>query len=247
MEAPGDAKPDWWIVSRLAKKMGYSGFDWKDEQAIYDEVIAKTKGSSTSDISEISWSDLIKAGTSGVQFPKKDRRSISRLYSPEFEKAMGGRFATKDGKAHLEPVIALADLDPYNHPLRDKISSEYPLWMVMHRSNENWNSGYNFYSNGMNVPLTPNLYERIFEQPVSINPKNAKVMGIKTGDWVSVNSRNGSFKGVAKVEDVCAPGVIDVISLYPKGESTPNMATSEKADPKLAEWDRMVPVNITKG
>jgi hypothetical protein len=36
------------------------------------------------------------------------------------------------------------------------------------------------------------------------------------------------------------------MSLYPKTESTPNMVTSEKADPKLAEWDRMVPVNIVK-
>jgi anaerobic selenocysteine-containing dehydrogenase len=246
MEAPGDSKPDWWIVSQLAKKMGYSGFDWKDEEAIYNEVRAKTKGSSTSDISEISWSDLKKSGTSGIQFPKKNRKSISRLYSPEFEKAMGGRFATKDGKAHLAPVEALAKLDPYNHPLRDKVNRTYPLWLVMHRANENWNSGYNFYNNGKNVPLTPNLYERISEQPVSMNPKDAKALGIKTGDWVKVTSRNGSLKGIAKVEEVCTPGVIDVIALYPKGESTPNRVTSEKADPKLAEWDRMVPVNITK-
>jgi arsenite oxidase large subunit len=246
MEAPGDAKPDWWVVSQLAKKMGMSGFDWNHEKDIYEEVRAKTKGSSTGDISEISWDDLMKAGTSGIQFPKKNRKSIARLYSPEFEKAMGGRFATSDGKAHLAPVKALAKLDPYNHPLRDKVNSKYPLWMVMHRANENWNTGYNFYNNGKDVPLTPNLYERISEQPVSINPADAKSLGVKTGDWVKVNSRNGSLKGVIKVEDVCAPGVIDVIALYPKRESTPNMVTSEKADPKLAEWDRMVPVNITK-
>jgi len=246
MEAPGDAKPDWWIVSQLAKKMGLPGLSWKNEQEIYDEVRALTKGSSTSDISEISWSDLKKSGTSGIQFPKKDRKSISRLYSQEFENAMGGRFATSDGKAHLAPVKSLAKLDPYDHKLRDKITDKYPLWMIMHRANENWNSGYNFYSNGKNVPLTPALYKRISEQPVSMSSQDAKKMGLKTGDWVNVNSRNGSFKGMVKVEEVCAPGVIDVISLYPKGESTPNFATSEKADPKLAEWDRMVPVNITK-
>lgn len=246
MEAPGDAKPDWWVVSQLAKKMGMTGFDWNNEREIYDEVRAKTKGSSTGDISEISWDDLVKSGTSGVQFPKKNRKSISRLYSPEFEKAMGGRFATKDGKAHLAPVASLAKLDPYNHALRDKLSSKYPLWMIMHRANENWNTGYNFFNNGNNVPLTPNLYERISEQPVSINPADAKALGVKTGDWVKVNSKNGSLKGVIKVEEVCQPGVIDVISLYPKGESTPNNVTNEKADPKLAEWDRMVPVNITK-
>ena len=246
MEAPGDAKPDWWIVAQLAKRMGLSGFDWKNEQEIFEECSAQTKGDFTSDISEISWKDLIKSGTNGIQFPYRNGRSISRLYSNETEEVMGRRFKHKDGKAHLEAVKSLARLDPYDHPLRDKLTSEYPLWMVMHRANENWNSGYNFYSNGANVPLTPALYERISEQPVSINPADAKALGVRTGDWVNVNSRNGSIKGVIKVEDVCAQGVIDVISLYPKGESTPNMVTSEKADPKLAEWDRMVPVNITK-
>jgi arsenite oxidase large subunit len=246
MDPPGEAKPDWWIVAQLARRMGYKGFDWKDEWEIYDEVRAKTKGSFTSDISEISKSDLLKAGTSGVQFPKKNGRSISRLYSHETEQAMGRRFAHKDGKAHLEPVKVLAKLDPYNHPLREKTNSKYPFWMIMHRQNEVWNTGYNFYNNGKNIPLTPNLYERVSEQTVSINPEDAKALGIKSGDWVKLSSRNGSMKAVARVHNLTAPGVVDVMSLYPKTESTPNMVTSEKADPKLAEWDRMVPVNITK-
>jgi len=246
MEPPGEARPDWWIVAQIAKRMGYSGFDWKDEWEIYDEVRAKTEGSSTSDISEISKGDLLRAGTSGIQFPKKNRKSIARLYSPEFEDAMGKRFATKDGKAHLEPVRVLAKFDPYNHPLRDKVDSEYPFWMIMHRQNEVWNTGYNFYNNGTNTPLVANLYERVSEQTVSINPVDAKRLGIKSGDRVRLTSRQGSMEAVAKVHDLTAPGVVDVMSLYPRSEQTPNMVTSEKADPKLAEWDRMVPVRITK-
>ena len=246
MDAPGEAKPDWWIVARLAKRMGLSGFDWQNEQEIYEECRARTKGDFTSDISEISWKDLIKAGTNGIQFPFKNGRSVSRLYSPETEEVMGRRFKHKDGKAHLDPVKALTDFDPYNHPLRDKITSEYPLWMIMHRANEIWNTGYNFYNNGLNVPLTPNIYERVSEQTVSINPKDARTLGVKSGDWVMVNSRNGSMKAVVKVHDLTAAGVVDVMSLYPKAESTPNMVTNEKADPKLAEWDRMVPVSVRK-
>jgi anaerobic selenocysteine-containing dehydrogenase len=246
MDPPGEAKPDWWIVAQLAKRMGYSGFDWKDEWEIYDEVRAKTKGSFTSDLSEISRSMLERAGSSGVQFPMKNRHSIARLYSEETEKYMGRRFAHKDGKAHLEPVKVLAKFDPYNHPLRQKVNKEYPFWMIMHRPNEGWNTGYNFYNNGKNIPLVQNLYERIPEQTVSINPEDAIKLGIKTGDWVKITSRQGSLKAVAKVHDLTRPGVVDVISLYPKSESTPNMVTYENADPKLAEWDRMVPVRITK-
>lgn len=127
MDPPGDAKPDWWIVAQLAKHMGLSGYDYKNEQEIYDEVRVQTKGDFTSDISEITWKDLIKSGTNGIQFPYKNGRSILRLYSHETEEVMGRRFKHKDGRAHLEPVKALANFDPYNHPLRDKITSDYPL------------------------------------------------------------------------------------------------------------------------
>jgi len=233
-------------VAQIAKRMGYSGFDWKDEWEIYDEVRAKTKGSFTSDLSEISRSMLERAGSSGVQFPMKNRHSISRLYSEETEKYMGRRFAHRDGKAHLEHVKVLAEFDPYKHPLRQRVNSEYPFWMIMHRPNEVWNTGYNFYNNGRNIPLVQNLYERVAEQTVSINPQDAIRLGIRTGDWIKITSRQGSLKAVAKVHELTRPGVVDVMSLYPKSESTPNMVTSEVADPKLGEWDRMVPVRITK-
>jgi arsenite oxidase large subunit len=246
MDPPGEAKPDWWVVAKLAKRMGLKGFDWKDEREIYDEVREKTRGSFCSDLSEISWSDLLRAGTNGVQFPVKNRRSIARLFSHETEETMGRRFAHKDGKAHLKPVKALAKLDPYNHPLREKITKDYPFWMIMHRANENWCTGYNFYNNGYNIPLTPSIYERIPEQTVKINPKDAMALGIRSGDRVKVSSKNGSLEGVAKVVDETKPGIVAVISLYPKTKSTPNLVTSEKADPKLAEWDRMMPVNIKK-
>ncbi len=34
----GDAKPDWWIISRLAKKMGYQNFGYKNQAAVMKEI-----------------------------------------------------------------------------------------------------------------------------------------------------------------------------------------------------------------
>ena len=28
MDPPGEAKPDWWVIAQVAKKMGFSGYDW---------------------------------------------------------------------------------------------------------------------------------------------------------------------------------------------------------------------------
>ena len=35
MDPPGEAKPDWWVIAEVAKKMGFSGYDWKDENEIF--------------------------------------------------------------------------------------------------------------------------------------------------------------------------------------------------------------------
>nr|HID58643.1 formate dehydrogenase subunit alpha [Desulfobacterales bacterium] len=35
---PGNARPDWWIVTKLAKKMGASGFDYAGEEEILTEI-----------------------------------------------------------------------------------------------------------------------------------------------------------------------------------------------------------------
>ena len=33
-DAPGEAKPDWWIIAELSKKMGFEGFDWKNSNDV---------------------------------------------------------------------------------------------------------------------------------------------------------------------------------------------------------------------
>lgn len=41
MDAPGDAKPDWWIIAQLAKRMGLAGkgdFDWKNSNEVAEET-----------------------------------------------------------------------------------------------------------------------------------------------------------------------------------------------------------------
>ncbi|MEO0991861.1 MAG: molybdopterin-dependent oxidoreductase, partial [Pseudomonadota bacterium] len=44
-DAPGEAKPDWWIIAQLAKKMGYEGFDWQDSNEVLEEGARFSRGS----------------------------------------------------------------------------------------------------------------------------------------------------------------------------------------------------------
>lgn len=42
MPAVGVAKPDWWILSQVAKRMGFSGFDYQHPSEIFNEHVALT-------------------------------------------------------------------------------------------------------------------------------------------------------------------------------------------------------------
>lgn len=42
MPATGMAKPDWWILSQVAKRMGFSGFDYQHPSEIFNEHVALT-------------------------------------------------------------------------------------------------------------------------------------------------------------------------------------------------------------
>ncbi|MCC4820430.1 molybdopterin-dependent oxidoreductase, partial [Vibrio lentus] len=43
-DAPGQAKPDWWIVAQMASRMGYDGFDWQNSNDVAEESSRFSRG-----------------------------------------------------------------------------------------------------------------------------------------------------------------------------------------------------------
>lgn len=43
-DPPGEAKPDWWIISRFAKQMGFKGYDWEDANQVFEEAARFSRG-----------------------------------------------------------------------------------------------------------------------------------------------------------------------------------------------------------
>ena len=37
-DAPGEAKPDWWIIAQFAKKIGFKDYDWKDSNDVFEQA-----------------------------------------------------------------------------------------------------------------------------------------------------------------------------------------------------------------
>lgn len=43
-DAPGEAQPDWWIISRFAQKMGFKDYDWKDSNDVFEKAARSGRG-----------------------------------------------------------------------------------------------------------------------------------------------------------------------------------------------------------
>ena len=43
-DPPGESKPDWWIISRFAQKMGYKGYDWESSNQVFEEAARFGRG-----------------------------------------------------------------------------------------------------------------------------------------------------------------------------------------------------------
>ncbi|HBO83499.1 MAG TPA: arsenate reductase (azurin) large subunit [Deltaproteobacteria bacterium] len=78
-DAPGEAKPDWWIVAKWAKKMGFEGYDWKDSNDVFEEAARFSRGRQDNNYDALVWMAkkkgvkayelLKKFGTTGIQTP----------------------------------------------------------------------------------------------------------------------------------------------------------------------------------
>lgn len=78
---------------------------------------------------------------------------------------------------------------------------EYPLWLTNFRLVGHW------HTNTMSEE-SPSLKKRWPEEYVMIHPKDARELGIKTGDLVKVETRRGSILVRAEVTEHVREGVI---------------------------------------
>ncbi|OGH56471.1 MAG: arsenite oxidase large subunit [Candidatus Lindowbacteria bacterium RIFCSPLOWO2_12_FULL_62_27] len=81
-DAPGEAKPDWWIISGFARKMGFKDYDWKDSNQVFEEGARFSRGG-VLNYHPLVWyakqigmrgHDVLRAmGTRGIQGPVRFR------------------------------------------------------------------------------------------------------------------------------------------------------------------------------
>jgi formate dehydrogenase alpha subunit len=117
VEPPGEAKPDWQVVSALAGKMGYP-FPYRSTREINEEMTSLTPiyGGMHFDRLEDSY---------GLQWPCRDRQD------PGTPTLHVGRFSCGLGRFHAVEY----------RPPAESVSADYPLVLTTGRILEHWHTG----------------------------------------------------------------------------------------------------------
>ena len=218
-DAPGNAKPDWWIIAQLAKRMGFDGFDWHNSNQVAEEAARFSRGG-RKDFNMIKVAaykegktlhqKLKEYGTQGIQGPV--------FYNYETNKLVGTK-RLHDTQMSMASLVekGLADGPQRENVLKKQLTAfnsqtgkinmqKHPwglfsdfyawiqpkqeeLWFSNGRVNEIWQSGFD------DVERRAYTAQRWPENWVEIHPDDAKKRGIESGDQVMMYSdRVASFK-----------------------------------------------------
>ncbi|HEU5442548.1 MAG TPA: molybdopterin-dependent oxidoreductase [Steroidobacteraceae bacterium] len=199
LTAPGEARPDWWIISEVAKRMGFAeGFTYDSPHQIFDEharlsaLAARVRVSADSRCGDAAprlfdLGGLAGLGAAGyeqlepIQWPvgspcdsasdSRSGRSTARLFQ-------NGRFAHPDGRARFIPVHQRAPANSTDeaHPFVLNTGRIRDQWHTMTRTGR-----------------APRLTEHLPEPFADLHPHDALACAIREGELARVSTQWGSM------------------------------------------------------
>jgi len=113
---PGEAKPDWWIIAELAKRMGFEGFDYEGPKDVFNElchVSATYHG--------LNW-DRVEYGEYQWPVPFDGHPGTPRLHEDGFINGRG-----------------IFQLVTYRDPA-ETVDEQYPVWLTTGRRLESYHT-----------------------------------------------------------------------------------------------------------
>ncbi len=168
--APGEAKPDWWMFSQLAQRLGHAGFRYANPAEIFREHAAlsgfENAGARLFDISDrAGMSDNSYDAMSPFQWPRGQKRLLAT-----------GAFSTPTKRANFVPVRAAAP---------QKSDASFPFTLNTGRLRDQWHTM-------TRTGFVPALMESAGEACFTISEDDASAYNIADGDLIRVTTRHAS-------------------------------------------------------
>jgi anaerobic selenocysteine-containing dehydrogenase len=191
----GEARADDEIIFDLARRMGLGQYFWEgDREAGYRHQLEPT-GLSL---------ETLRAQPSGVRLPVQTRH---RKFAEQQEGVPRG-FNTPSGKIELYSETLLqhghSPLPAFEEPLvspqsRPDLAERYPLILTCAK--------HTLFCETQHRSL-PSLRRHARDPEVELHPTAAAARGINPGDWVRIETPEGSVRARARLNDSLQPGVV---------------------------------------
>ena len=185
---PGEARADWWIITQVARKLGFEkAFPFENAGEVFDEIRESWNPQTGYDLRGISYENLRQKSRQWPCAPKMENGETIRYLTPN--KSI--HFPTASGKGQF---LARPFLSPAELPDRD-----FPFALNTGRLAHQWHT----LTKTGKVPALNRLNPGPF---VEIHPEDAKALGVYAGALVKVTSRRGFAIYPAQVSTCVQPG-----------------------------------------
>ena len=197
VEPPGDGEADWKLIAEVAKRMGFSGFDFETASDVFEEI-KLFRNEKTQYILDGVTYDRLREGP--LQWPCYNENDLGtakrygyrRNTEVEFEDDAKPdlKFATPSGRAQFVPTEYTPDPKP---------SKERSLVLNTGRYPHQWHT--------LTKTGRVDTLNRLNQGPtIEINAKDADAFGIAEGSIIRVQSKDGEFAIPAEISERVKPG-----------------------------------------
>ena len=222
IEAPGEARPDLWIIQQLARRMG---LDWRYGDTNDTALDASSMATMAAAVYE-EMRQAMHTAIAGITWERLQRES-SVTYpclsadDPGAPTVFLQHFDTADGRVHLVP----ADIIPAN----ERPDADYPFVLITGRQLEHWHTG--------SMTRRATVLDAL--EPVAtacLCGRDLAALGLMAGDVITVQSRRGQVAIHVRQDDGTPPGAVFIPFAY--YEAAANLLTNPALDPfgKIPEF-----------
>jgi ferredoxin-nitrate reductase len=184
-DPPGSALPDWQILARMARALGFAGFAWNSAAEVWDEFRELTTGRPC-DMTGITATRLRAERHVYWPCPTEEHLGSPRRY-------LDGVFPTPDGRARFLPR-------PHKDP-RELTDHEFPFILTTGRLYSHWHTL-------TRTGKCDKLMRREPEAFIEVHPDDARKLAFADGEVIQVSSRRGTIQVAVRLTETVAPGTV---------------------------------------
>ena len=181
LDAPGEAKPDIWIIQELARRLGCV-WNYAHVSDVFNEMRQAMPS-----IAGITWERL--EAESSVTYP------CEKEGDPGESVVFTQRFPTASGRAKFVPADII--------PAAERPDGEFPFVLITGRQLEHWHTGA--------MTRRAGVLDAIEPDPTALmHPLDLDAIGARAGDVITIESRRGIISLYARADDGSPPGSVFV-------------------------------------